>query len=182
MAWTSPTTRTTGELITASIWNTDLTNNLLFLYTAAVNKAIIRDEKTTGTEGGSSSAATWNNCSLNTEVSDPGNIVTIVSNKFVPVSGTFLLRAVKSAWDDVTMFIKLRLYNVTAAAVVEEGLNNDGNGGGTGHLNCKFTANGTDEYRFDLYTSTAQVNSGLGRAVNDGSTEVYLEAELSKIG
>lgn len=28
MAWTSPTTRATGELITASIWNTDLVNNL----------------------------------------------------------------------------------------------------------------------------------------------------------
>lgn len=32
MAWTSPTTRVTGELITASIWNTDLTNNLNWLF------------------------------------------------------------------------------------------------------------------------------------------------------
>lgn len=29
MAWTSPTTRATGDLITASIWNIDLVNNLL---------------------------------------------------------------------------------------------------------------------------------------------------------
>jgi hypothetical protein len=28
MAWTSPTTRTTGDLITAAIWNTDLVDNL----------------------------------------------------------------------------------------------------------------------------------------------------------
>lgn len=35
MAWTSPTTRATGELITASIWNTDLTNNLLWVGAAA---------------------------------------------------------------------------------------------------------------------------------------------------
>lgn len=28
MAWIAPTTRTTGELITASIWNTDITDNL----------------------------------------------------------------------------------------------------------------------------------------------------------
>ncbi len=28
MAWTTPTTRATGDLITASIWNTDLTENL----------------------------------------------------------------------------------------------------------------------------------------------------------
>lgn len=31
MAWTSPTTRSTNDLITASIWNTDLVNNLLAL-------------------------------------------------------------------------------------------------------------------------------------------------------
>ena len=31
MAWTAPTTRTTGTLITAAIWNTDLTDNLTFL-------------------------------------------------------------------------------------------------------------------------------------------------------
>lgn len=31
MAWTTPTTRTTGTLITASIWNTDLVDNLIYL-------------------------------------------------------------------------------------------------------------------------------------------------------
>ena len=31
MAWTAPTVRTTGELITASIWNTDLVADLLYL-------------------------------------------------------------------------------------------------------------------------------------------------------
>jgi len=31
MGYTAPTTRSTGNLITASIWNTDLVNNILFL-------------------------------------------------------------------------------------------------------------------------------------------------------
>lgn len=31
MAWTAPTSRTTGDLMTASIWNTDLVNNLTTL-------------------------------------------------------------------------------------------------------------------------------------------------------
>ena len=34
MAWTAPTTRATGDLITASNWNTDLVNNLLYAPTA----------------------------------------------------------------------------------------------------------------------------------------------------
>lgn len=31
MAWTSPTTRSTGNLITAAIWNTDVVDNLSYL-------------------------------------------------------------------------------------------------------------------------------------------------------
>lgn len=31
MAWTAPTTRTTGTLITAAIWNTDVVDNLTYL-------------------------------------------------------------------------------------------------------------------------------------------------------
>lgn len=33
MAWTTPTTRTTGDLITAAIWNSDLVDNLAYLKT-----------------------------------------------------------------------------------------------------------------------------------------------------
>lgn len=32
MAWTTPTTRVTGELITAAIWNTDIKANLDYLF------------------------------------------------------------------------------------------------------------------------------------------------------
>jgi hypothetical protein len=32
MAWTNPTTRSTGNLITASIWNTDLVDNLNYIH------------------------------------------------------------------------------------------------------------------------------------------------------
>ena len=39
MAWTTPTTRTTGTLITASIWNTDLTDNLIYLKTNTKGRA-----------------------------------------------------------------------------------------------------------------------------------------------
>lgn len=37
MSWTAPTLRSTGDLITASIYNTDLVNNLLFLKTPIDN-------------------------------------------------------------------------------------------------------------------------------------------------
>jgi len=36
MVWTAPTPRTTGELITASIWNTDLKDNLIAVHTGEI--------------------------------------------------------------------------------------------------------------------------------------------------
>jgi|SRR5215471_2277172 len=41
MVWTTPTPRTTGELITASIWNTDLKDNLVLLKTSIANDGTI---------------------------------------------------------------------------------------------------------------------------------------------
>lgn len=32
MAWTTPTTRSTGDLVTAAIWNTDMVDNLIHLH------------------------------------------------------------------------------------------------------------------------------------------------------
>lgn len=38
MPWTNPTTRSTGDLITAAIWNTDLVDNLRFVHDRAVTR------------------------------------------------------------------------------------------------------------------------------------------------
>jgi hypothetical protein len=37
MSWTTPSARTTGELITSSIWNTDLKDDLILLKTSIDN-------------------------------------------------------------------------------------------------------------------------------------------------
>lgn len=41
MAYTAPTTRTTGELITAAIWNGDLTDNIAYLHDGLYTKHIV---------------------------------------------------------------------------------------------------------------------------------------------
>lgn len=61
MSWTTPTTRATGDVITAANWNTDLVNNLKYLHgdagTVTINDSVI-------SEGGylvgnPSQASTW---------------------------------------------------------------------------------------------------------------------------
>lgn len=40
MAWTDPTVRATGDLITAAIYNTDLVDNLAYLYSSRITGVI----------------------------------------------------------------------------------------------------------------------------------------------
>jgi len=145
--------------------------------------AIIRDEKATTTAGGASSAATYNARDVNTELYDPDAIVTIASNQFTPIAGDYELEAYAPGYKCDRH--RLRLYNVTGTASVEEGVGVQADNAtqvqNLAHLKCKFTANGTDAYRIDHYTETAQASNGLGRAIGDGSNEVYLVIILRKL-
>ena len=146
--------------------------------------AILTDQKTSGTAGGASAAATWNARNLNTEVADPDSIVTIASNQLTPVAGNYELTAYADAYGANRH--KLRLYNVTGTAAVAHGKStfsrNDRFQSGTALLNCAFTANGTDAYRIDHYTELAYTTTNdLGWATSDGSTETYLTIILRKL-
>lgn len=146
--------------------------------------AILHDQKSTGTAGGGASAATWNARDLNTEVSDPDSIVSISSNQFTPIAGTYDIH-VECACAAVNGS-RLRIYNVTGAAVVGvPDLNGFASATSTQGLTISldqlFTANGTDAYRIDHYTVAAKATSGLGGAVNDGAAEVYTRVVLRKL-
>ncbi len=145
--------------------------------------AILEDQKATTVGGGSASAATWNNRTLSTEVSDADSIVAVSSNQFTPVSGTYL--ALISAPAALVNRHRLRLYNVTGAASVKEGAaavaDATNSVATTAHLKVIFTANGTNAYRIDHYTQSAQATVGLGSPTSDGSTEVYLTILLIKL-
>lgn len=148
--------------------------------------AILRDEKADGTAGGASAATTWNARDLNKEVSDADNIVTISSNKFVPISGTYKIIIRAQAHGAVGNH-RLRLWNVTGGAVVTDGFGPTHNGvasvGLSAWLFLTFTANGTDAYRVDHWTSSAVATNGLGTAGTDSTNyaETFMEIYLEKV-
>ena len=55
MGWTTPTARVTGESITQAIWNTDLVDNLLYLYSTLITFLIGRTRTTVSVAAGSAS-------------------------------------------------------------------------------------------------------------------------------
>ena len=54
--------------------------------------AIIVDQKSATTDGGTFTAGDWRTRDLNTELSDPDGIVTISSNQFTLAAGSYLIR------------------------------------------------------------------------------------------
>jgi hypothetical protein len=148
-----------------------------------MSAALLYDSKTTGTNGGSASATTWNTRTLNSEV-DPDSIVALSDPNFTPTAGTYVIQAIAPAYR--TEENRLRLYNVTQTSVVFAGLNAFSDAGDTVQVMAAlywiFTANGTDAYRIDHYTDTASGSIGLGLNVGDGGAEVYTQVLLLKFG
>lgn len=141
----------------------------------AISHAMLMDEKATGVHGGTSVAG-WNARDLNFEVTDPDSIVTLASNKFIPVAGTYIAFVFVSALAATSnSLMRARLRNVTTAAIVGASNSNVYVASGSAQLPFLsiFTANGTDEYQIDTYDSVGRLTTGLGFAVSDGSGERY---------
>ena len=54
--------------------------------------ALIEDQKSSGTQGGTAETGAWRTRDLNTEVADAGSIVSIASNQFTLQAGTYLIK------------------------------------------------------------------------------------------
>ena len=81
--------------------------------------AIIADEKTAATNGGSFTDGAHRTRDLNTEFYDPDGIVSISSNQFTLGAGSYLIRAHAPAY--FCNRHAIRVYNVTDSTVVQDG-------------------------------------------------------------
>ena len=84
-----------------------------------VSYAIICDEKTSDTDGGTFTSGDWRTRDLNTEIADPDGIVSIASNQFTLGAGNYLIEASAPAYR--TNRHILRLQNITSSTTVQIG-------------------------------------------------------------
>lgn len=148
--------------------------------------AVFEDQKSTNTAGGGSAATTWTTRELNTEVVDADSIVSLSSNKFTPVAGTYRIKVSSPFLGNAgaSSSVRLRLRNVTAGSVVAVSNNHFVliNAGVNAYFETEFTANGTDEYDIQYYITQSRVTNGLGLAVNETSAvERYTRVVLEKV-
>lgn len=145
---------------------------------AAISRAIIRDTKTSGTQGPTATAAAWNTRHL-TEISyDPDGLVSLASNVITMQAGTYHIVADFVAYSTSTT--KLRLRDVTNTATVISGRSAflATNVHGTVTLKGVITLTGETDLEIQCYAQSAGV---FGNNAATGEVEEYGCLEIEKI-
>jgi hypothetical protein len=153
--------------------------------------ALLEDEKSQGTGGGAVTASgdnaenTWVERDLNQERFDTGNFVTLWSNKFTLLAGTYLIK-----WSAPAHRVdghKTRLYDVTNSAVSKTGTSEFTNDGAAYTSNRSFgmhylTIGSSTQYRIEHYFSNESTTEDYeqGYHLTNEGAEIYTQVEIYK--
>lgn len=138
--------------------------------TSGAPTAVLEDQKSSGTDGGTFTSGAWRTRDLNTEVLDASGVISISANQFTPTVDGWV------EWSCPAYGVadhQSRLFNVTDSAVVSYGMGNTtklSDAGGASSGGGPVTANKT--YRIEHRAGSTVSTNGFGKAYSFG-TEVY---------
>ena len=129
--------------------------------------AIIADQKSSGTNGGSFTSGDWRTRDLNTELYDPDGIVSISSNQFTLQAGSYLIKAHAPAYKVGRH--QIALYDITGSSYVETGSSAYVDGSESvstdSFLTARFTCSGANVYEIRHQCGTTFNTYGFGVSV-----------------
>lgn len=159
---------------------------------------IVQDQRSSGTDGGSITAGSWQTCPFNTEVRDPGGLASVSSNQITLEPGTYEIRARRNVtWVQLVSgagvprpTAQTRLFNITAGAVVSgafsevaSAVTDNETTGGSGQIGGAFslelvtvvTLASATTFRVDVFCRDGQagVTYNHGYALSTGAGEVF---------
>jgi hypothetical protein len=149
----------------------------------AVSVALIADEKTVGTDGGTFTSGAWRTRDLNTEIFDPDGIVSISSNQFTLGAGTYLLQVKSTAYRVGKN--RVRVYNVTDS--INEGLSNsafedaDNDGNSLVEATVLVTPISSKIYEIQHFCQLTNASNGFGVNTNLAGNEIYTTVFITKL-
>ena len=129
--------------------------------------AILVDQKTSGTNGGSFTSGDWRTRDLNTKIADPDIIVSISSNQFTLQAGSYLIKAHAPAYKVGRH--QIALYDITGSSYVETGSSAYVDGSESvstdSFLTARFTCSGANVYEIRHQCGTTFNTYGFGVSV-----------------
>jgi len=142
---------------------------------------VFNDTKANAVQGGTNVANAWTTRAITNTVADDGAEVQRTGNELTLEQGSYLVRAEATFY--LTEFTRMRLYNVTDAAVEFSSLNASAHADNTitVSLNGVVTVpTASKTYRIEYHCTRAQDLTGLGRANGTGDAEVYAVVHVVK--
>lgn len=145
--------------------------------------ALLADEKTSNTEGGTFTSGSWATRTLNTEVSDTDGIVSLSSNVFTLGAGTYVIEWSAPAYNVNNH--QTRLYDNTNTTVIEYGsteyASSTHNVTNRSFGSAKITISSSTGYKIEHRCSSTKATYGLGAQANFGNVEVYAQVKITKL-
>lgn len=148
-----------------------------------INKtAYLSEQQPSGTNGGTSIAATWTNRILNTILDSAGVVSSLSSNQFLLQVGTYRITGTSQFSNSNN--VKLRIRNITDGVTLVVGQSQIGNvttGFVPGIIDGEFTLISPKLVSLQYYVQASSSVTGLGQAVSSGEVEVYTQLAITKI-
>lgn len=142
---------------------------------------LLRDEKSSGTDAGTFTSGAWRTRVLNTISIDTTGTVSLSSNQFILVAGTYVIRAAAPAF--AVNGHQIRLQNITDASTVVTGSNAYARNASLdlthAFIHFRFTITATKTFEIQHQCQTTVSTNGFGPGLSFG-TEVYTIVELTK--
>ena len=144
----------------------------------------VRDEKASGTVGGSGTASTWNTRDLNTETYNGITGASLASNQVTLAAGTYLIEGWAQGFR--TGQHKARLRNITLGTTIILGSSERGNtvdsSGSPSMFKTRVVLSAETDLELQFYyTSSSGGTSAYGTPTSAGVNEVYAELFITKI-
>lgn len=137
----------------------------------------VRDEKASGTAGGSSVAGNQIR-TLNTVVTNTITGASLASNEITLPAGTYRITAIAPCF--VGSRNRIRLLNVTDTTVAILGIASNAANPEAAHLFGRITITSAKAFNITHYQETASATNGLGVATSDTFVEVYASVMIWK--
>jgi hypothetical protein len=146
-----------------------------------VSYAIIAEQQSSGTNGGTLTSGAWRTRSLNTEITDPDGIVSISSNAFTLQAGTYLIE-----WSAVAFQVRrhrTKLRDTTNSADIGFGMSfftdESTNASNASSGAARLTITSATTYELQHRSSQTESN-GFGTNTGFGDPETYALVKIYK--
>lgn len=143
-----------------------------------------RDEKASGTNGGTFSSGSWVDRTINAIKTNEINGASLVANVLTLPIGVYYAEIIAVAWR--VQNHKAKLYDTTGATDLLVGTNGKtysvDDDFGRSFVSGRFELTAESELKVQHRCSSSYSNSGFGEANSFGVVEVYLDGKIWKVG